>query len=206
MAGLGLNDKTKKPNAVQPTLVSIGLLTDPTAFVVQLDASIHEVHEKQSVISEYPLETGANVADHVRPKPNILKLRGIVSQTPEYASAPAVAPSDGRVSQARDTLIGFRNNGTMVEIATAKEHYTNMVIVSLVEAVDATNANDFEFDITAQQVLTAASAYVQAPVAKKPVAATNTKLGPKVPTADPSALQSGFNAIAAFISSPSVPQ
>jgi hypothetical protein len=172
------------------------------AFGVVIDASLREGHEKTSVISKYPIETGAQVADHVRPNPNVLKLRGIVSATPEET----LGETTGRVDQARSTIIGFRNSGTLLEIQTAKELYKNMVITSLVEPVDVTNANDFEFDMTAEQLSTVNTAFVQAPAPKNPTAATNTKLGPKVPSDDASQVQSGFAAIAKFGLTPVVPQ
>lgn len=50
--------------------------------VVQFDASIKENHSKEAVPTEFPVENGQTISDHIIVKPFTLELTGIISDTP----------------------------------------------------------------------------------------------------------------------------
>ena len=50
--------------------------------VVQIDASIKEIHSRESPLSQFPIEDGNDVSDHVFLKPAGLELFAMISDTP----------------------------------------------------------------------------------------------------------------------------
>jgi hypothetical protein len=60
--------------AVPPRHVTIG--------DVWIDVSVREGHELQAEVTEHPVESGANVADHIRPLPAAISIEGIVTNHP----------------------------------------------------------------------------------------------------------------------------
>lgn len=167
--------------------------TDTEGYV-KLDASLAENHRRESEITQYPIEVGANISDHVRPKPIMLTIKGIVSSTP--IPIDNTVPSLTRVQDARTKIIKWRDAGTLLNVYTNKEVYQQLAIASLSEDVDALNGNDFEFDLTLQQVTTAAVAYVQAPTPKNNIAAGTSNKGTQpVVTNSKSALLAGAQTV-----------
>lgn len=50
--------------------------------VIQLDCSVSETHSRESPPTEFPVENGQTISDHVIVKPFALELQGIISDTP----------------------------------------------------------------------------------------------------------------------------
>ena len=53
-----------------------------TTDVIQIDVTVSEVHSLQAEVTQHPVEVGADIADHYRPKPAELRIQGIVTDTP----------------------------------------------------------------------------------------------------------------------------
>lgn len=53
-------------------------------FSITLDASLHEQHTGTATITDHPVEQGSNIADHIRPDPDMLTIEGVVSNQPLY--------------------------------------------------------------------------------------------------------------------------
>lgn len=53
---------------------------------VRFDVVSTETHELLNVITEHPVETGANISDHVRPELERVSLEGYVSNKPLYSN------------------------------------------------------------------------------------------------------------------------
>lgn len=151
----------------RPFRVLLG--TDIEGYV-QFDASLAEQHRRESEITDYPIEQGANISDHVRPKPIIVQLLCIVSQTP--IPFDISVPSITRVEDARTKIIKWRDKGLMLNLFTFREYYTQMVIQAIEEDVDYSNANDFEATISFKQISTASVQFVQLPVATTTASST----------------------------------
>lgn len=60
----------------------VAIRRDSLGVLVILDATLQEVITKNSDVTEFPVEEGKSITDHVRPKPVELRLDGIVSDTP----------------------------------------------------------------------------------------------------------------------------
>jgi hypothetical protein len=57
-------------------------ILDIAGEIVDLDCTLEEIHELPAEITTHPVQRGVDVADHVRPGPHIISLRGIVTSTP----------------------------------------------------------------------------------------------------------------------------
>jgi hypothetical protein len=151
----------------RPFRVIVG--TDVEGYV-QFDASLAEQHRRESDITDCPIEQGANISDHVRPKPIIVQMLGIVSQTP--IPFDISVPSITRVEDARTKILKWRDKGVMLNLFTFREYYAQMVIQAIEEDIDFTNANDFEATLVFKQISTASLQFVQLPVATTTASAT----------------------------------
>lgn len=54
------------------------------AFFLTFDATIRETHTHTSTVTDHPVETGSNVADHIRPDPDALTMDAHISNTPHF--------------------------------------------------------------------------------------------------------------------------
>ena len=63
--------------------MATGKYTGPTMIGdLALDCTVTETHTATSTVTEHPVESGANITDHIRPDPVQLSITGIVSDTP----------------------------------------------------------------------------------------------------------------------------
>lgn len=51
-------------------------------FVIEFDATLSEQHTSSAQVTEHPVETGANITDHVRPMLDKVQLEGFITNTP----------------------------------------------------------------------------------------------------------------------------
>ncbi len=49
---------------------------------IWLDVSVREAHGLSADVTEHPVESGADVADHIRPKQRTVTIEGVISNTP----------------------------------------------------------------------------------------------------------------------------
>ena len=143
------------------TLVKIGTVT--------LDVSLSEAHSSTNEVTDHPVEQGVNIVDHVRPKPDILRLEGMVSNTPLPlpTAETQVRTSKGRTFRSRSEinqtaagtaysdLLALKENATLVTVVTGLRTYTDMVIESLDVPRDARTGQTLRFSCTLKQVRTA---------------------------------------------------
>ena len=60
----------------------VQFIQNGTNTIIQFDASIKEEHQRESVPTEFPVENGNIISDHMIVKPLNLELTGIISDTP----------------------------------------------------------------------------------------------------------------------------
>lgn len=87
--------------------------TSGQTFFITLDVASKVQHTSTNQVTDHPVETGANISDHVRPEPNVLTIEGVISNTPIYL------PSDhiGNATMVTETVTaqwsGFNNQRTV---------------------------------------------------------------------------------------------
>jgi hypothetical protein len=151
--------------------------------VITLDASISETHSRQSPPTEFPVENGMVVSDHILIKPFALEITGMISDNPiggvkgllteaatTLASAlippsglTAVAGAVGLVSAlssskspsaaAYGQLLMLQQNGQPMDVLTSLYRYPNMWIKQISVPRDAANGNVLLFTVQLVQLL-----------------------------------------------------
>lgn len=107
-----------------------------------IDVAISEEHKFETEVTEYPVESGSDITDHVRKKPNEVTLEGIVSDTPLAATILERLASGDRVltgllSEATASLdalaklMEIRDARKPVTISTSLKTFESMVLTTL---------------------------------------------------------------------------
>lgn len=98
-----------------------------TIGILQLDALISEGTELAARASEYPVEDGSPITDHVTVENERLKLSGLI--TP---SDVMLMTADGRtrLMEAKATLRKLVSDRQPMTVSTGMDNYTDMVLVS----------------------------------------------------------------------------
>lgn len=118
-----------------------------------IDASVSEKHTHESDVSEYPTESGSNLTDHIRPKPIVVTIEGLVSDSPVAAIQifrdGGATPSEA----ARAHLLRLFAARLPVAIVTALRAYDNMGMTSLEFDVAADKTGGLWFTSEFKEVL-----------------------------------------------------
>jgi hypothetical protein len=170
---------------------------------VTLDASVSETHAAEVEVTDHPVEKGANISDHARPKARTLTIEGIVTNTP---LAPDQAPEsttptnirangrtvyDSRAPAYDGTRAGraYRDllaltEGKLITVVTGIESLENMQVTSISVPRDSKTGQALHFTIQLKQVVQVSNA--TAKLVEKKVKPKND-LGKKTGTATPEA-------------------
>lgn len=87
--------------------------TTGQTYYITLDVASKLQHTSTNQVTDHPVETGANISDHVRPDPDVLTVEGVISNTP------ILLPSDhaGSAQETTETVAadwsGFDNRRTV---------------------------------------------------------------------------------------------
>ena len=135
-----------------------------------LDASVKEEHLAEVEVTDHPVEQGAAVSDHARPKPEELTIEGLVSNTPlnfiqarrsvtsegftwtTSAQTNAIRGNPGNAEAAYVTLRAMRDAPRLLTIITALRSYDNMVMTSLKIPRDKDTGDVLKFTAKFKQV------------------------------------------------------
>jgi hypothetical protein len=103
-----------------------------------LDAFLKEEHEAEIEITKHAVEKGVKITDHARPKPRVITVDAIVSNSPLVPAQVAqmsLGMSPGQ--NARQYLLDLWKTPRVVPITTGVETYQNMLMASHKETRDA---------------------------------------------------------------------
>ncbi len=140
------------------------------------DAVTQEEHGGESLITSHPVETGADVTDHSRPQPRTVSLVGVVSNRP-IVPLYVQGLYTTRAEDAHLTVEGWRQTGTLLTLSTSLETYENMMIRSVSVPRSSSMGNVVQMAIDFQEIFTASTELVAAPVT------TTTRAQPRKATA-----------------------
>ncbi len=160
--------------------------------LVRMDASIEEVHRKSNVVTEHPVEDGANIVDHIRRLPDEITIDGVVTQTPVVIGATLFAENPiefqnrttERVGRAYDELERIMNEGELIDVITTFKEYSNMALLDLSVVRNARNGNVMRATMRLREVRTAVSEQLTVPTPEDPANQPVRDAG-KAPTAPP---------------------
>lgn len=146
---------------------------------LEIDTILREEHRYQNNITNYPIEKGVDISDHIQQQPEILILEGITSNTPVRfvtENFKALLRTDGsnRMQLAFDTLLryaGFQSpkqqntdpetqiNPSIMTIVTGNKVYTNMVISNLTFPRSSTTGQVVQFTVEFKKIKLVESEY-----------------------------------------------
>lgn len=151
--------------------------------VISFDASIKENHTRESPPTEFPIEDGREISDHIILKPFNLELTGVISDTPigglqgllqeaGVTAAAALLPPVGIVAAAGalalfsalasskspsvaayGQLIQLQTNAQPVDVITSLYRYPNMWIKSISVPRDSETGQVLLFTVSLVQLL-----------------------------------------------------
>jgi len=116
---------------------------------LELDVSIRESHTFDNEVTQYPVETGGTITDHIVNKPDQLSIEGFVTNSPvrivEQSSTSRAGDRSDRVLVALDVLRRIRSEKEIVTVVTGLQTYTDMALVKLSIPRDSGRGNALWF-------------------------------------------------------------
>lgn len=115
--------------------------------VVELDVTLTENHTFNSRATNFPVETGGDVTDHIINDPDVLTLSGIVSDTPLN-----IFSFFTRSIDAFNRLVDLHERRVPVTVVTGLKVYQNMVMTTLDVPRNINTGQSLTFNITLQNI------------------------------------------------------
>ena len=81
-------------------------------FFVEIDATHSEEHPTKNTVTDHPVETGANIADHIRPDPDHVTIEGVISNTPIHIPADHANGAKDQLKRVRASWYTADSRGT----------------------------------------------------------------------------------------------
>jgi hypothetical protein len=126
--------------------------------LISFDATLTEKHTADAVVTEHPVEQGADIADHVRPKQATLEITGLITDYPVSAAGPTNVPGSAAAQYAQ--LEQFKDTGTQFAVSTSTKYYPTCVIESLSSSKDKDLDGAIRFTMGVKGVVTVESEQV----------------------------------------------
>ena len=116
--------------------------------IVSFDTMVSEEHTFSSRVTFFPVESGTIVSDHIINQPDIVRLSGLVTDTPLSIFAPF-----NRSIAAFNSLIQIHERREIVDVVTGIKIYRNMAITSLNVPRTVKTGQTLTFNIELQKII-----------------------------------------------------
>lgn len=136
--------------------MAVDLINDEN-FLVRIDARLRERHSMPSRVTQFPVEGGGTISDHIYNEPEKLSVEGFVSDTPVVSifsllsSGPLPSlfqqPNLSLAGAALDQLEGLRAARTPMTVVTGLRRYTDMAIENIDVPREAATGKALQFTI-----------------------------------------------------------
>lgn len=117
--------------------------------VLMLDAILSEEHSLENKITEFPLETGANLNDHIVNSPRRFTLQGLVTNTPLRGDN---SPPGNYAEVAFQSLEKLHADRQLMTVVTRMKQYKNMAIEKISIPRSQTTGEAIEFTASLVEV------------------------------------------------------
>jgi len=118
-----------------------------------IDASLRENHTYPNEVTSEPVESGADITDHVLVKPIEVTIEGVVSDTPTGDAADARGVDTVPSEDALQILEGISNNREPVVIESSLRVFEDMVLENLDIPRDARTGAALQFAARFRQII-----------------------------------------------------
>jgi len=149
--------------------------------VIELDATIRETEEYTNEVTEFPIESGFTITDHVIHKPERVTIEGFITNTPvpnSITSVPILITGQGnRVKTALEKLLelaGFDSSGVngsiakafiptphIVSVTMGLRVYNDMIIESISIPRDNSTGETLRFTVALKRVIIVKTDFVK---------------------------------------------
>lgn len=146
----------------------------------EIDATESQEHVFDSEVTAFPVEAGADDADHIREKPEMITLACVVSNTPIGPIAAKRTAGAEPVVEAHQRLIAIKKARRRVEVETVRGLFEGMAMTGLTEPVAADDGKSLRFRATFQQLRVITNERTTVRVAV-PAAKKHVNRGAKIP-------------------------
>lgn len=157
----------------------VQFIQQATGTVINIDCTVSETHERESPPTEFEIEDGSTISDHIILKPIRLEITGMISDTPisiinaiATTLVSAVTPPIGIVGAAAgialskvlsdsaspsvaafNQLLQLQESKTAVSVLTTLKLYDNMFISKVTIPRDANTGKVLMFTVSLVQLL-----------------------------------------------------
>jgi hypothetical protein len=132
---------------------------------IPMDACISRNYDFRAQVTQFPIETGSTVTDHVHLQPDELTLEGMVSNVPVTevptvldlrgdAQASPGATAGGRAQQAYDALLTVFRKRLPLTVFTEHNIYEDMILESLSIPKDRVTGDSLKFSASLKKIYT----------------------------------------------------
>lgn len=135
---------------------------------IELDLTIDEMHQRNAEVSDFPIESGGQIQDHISNGPRKLTITGFITDTPvEFGFA-----LSSRVQDTFDALEELFDSRTPFDVVSGLKSYKNMCFESL--DMPRKREGALQFTATLKQLTVVSSEYVAIPETKVKESAKST--------------------------------
>jgi hypothetical protein len=140
---------------------------------IELDLTIDETHLRNADITDFPVEGGGQIQDHISNQPKRLKITGFITDSPIEADSSLA----NRVQDAFDALDELFDKRITFDVVSGLKVYTNMAFESL--EMPLVQQGSCQFTATLKQITITHSELVSLPKSKSNVGAKKQDAGRK---------------------------
>ncbi len=159
----------------------------------EIDATLSQEHSFESDVTQYPVESGGDITDHVRPKPVQLSIEGVVSDTP-YGELKArrvaalgqlvgvVGKSNERIlpsQEFRSFMLDIREKRQPVIVVTETRLYKSMILEQFSESIGPDTGDAIKFRCSFREIRIVTNERTVVKVSMPRAAKGKTNLGAK---------------------------
>jgi hypothetical protein len=120
---------------------------------IEVDVSVSETHETDCDVTENPVESGANITDHVQVKPARLTVEGLVSDTPiKFLQGVRDLFDDNRSRKTYEELLAIQTAREPIDVITGLKQYSNMILKTLTVPRNSDTGRSLRFTAQFQEV------------------------------------------------------
>lgn len=119
---------------------------------IVIDLFETEVHTRTSEVTQYPIESGSTITDHIVNDPIIISVSGIVSDIPTNILGALAGIGESRANNANEAMNKLIDDKSIVTLVTGLKVYQNMVITNFDVDRSVNTGKTLTFSATLQQV------------------------------------------------------
>lgn len=114
-----------------------------------LEVTLQENHERKNRVTQWPIEDGSSISDHIANEPKRLTMDGLITDSP-LGSLERLEPA--RTLDAYRLLMQMWRDRDVLEVVTQLETYYNMAIEQITVPKSVTNGQGLRFNVALVQI------------------------------------------------------